>query len=147
MCALPSRAIRRSNYDKRSENARKRRRYILQTSHLATLDFRERRYVCAVLILVFFLFCSICSICSHDHFCWTSTVFLFDATFHSISLRKVLLLQKADTGNKNNTRTRHFIQDHALFWSSIAEEKLEINWKEKVSNWRLQSLRAREIIN
>jgi len=78
---------------------------------------------------------------------WTSTVFLFDATFHSISLRKVLLLQKADTGNKNNTRTRHFIQDHALFWSSIAEEKLEINWKEKVSNWRLQSLRVREIIN
>jgi len=39
-------------------------RYILQTSYLATLGFRERRYICAALILVFFLFCSICSICS-----------------------------------------------------------------------------------
>ena len=29
---------------------KKRRRYILQTSKLATLDFRERRYICAVLI-------------------------------------------------------------------------------------------------
>jgi len=34
--------------------------------------------------------------------------------------RKVLLLQKADTGNKSNKRTRHFIQDHALFLTSIA---------------------------
>ena len=30
-------------------------RYILQTSYLATLDFRERRYICAVLLLYFFL--------------------------------------------------------------------------------------------
>jgi len=29
--------------------------YILQTSHLATLDFRERRYICAVLIFFFLL--------------------------------------------------------------------------------------------
>ena len=31
------------------------RRYILQTSYLATLDFRERRYICAVLIFFFLL--------------------------------------------------------------------------------------------
>ena len=30
-------------------------RYILQTSYLATLDFRERRYICAVLLFCFFL--------------------------------------------------------------------------------------------
>jgi len=26
--------------------------YILQTSYLATLDFRERRYICAILSLI-----------------------------------------------------------------------------------------------